>query len=141
MSVKIDNNIYDVLTIYDVLNEFDSTQLRREGILPGNYKIGLVLILLFRIYTVCSDWSKIHAEMIKLRTIMLKNNYPSSFTDRCIKLFFNRLFLAKKIAVPTVPRKVISFSIPFMGIDSQKIRGKLIGLAKHIFLLYNTCHV
>ena len=57
---------------------------------------------------------------------MLKNNYPSNFTDRCIKLFFNRLFLAKKIAV-------INFGIPFMGINSLKIRGKLIGLVKTCF--------
>ena len=52
---------------------------------------------------------------------------------RCIKLFLNRQFLAKKIAVPTVPRKVISFSIPFLGIDSQKIKGKLIRLAEMYF--------
>ena len=56
---------------------------------------------------------------------VLKNIYPISFSDR--------LFLAKKIAVSTVPRKVISFSIPFMGIDSLKIRGKLIGLVKMYF--------
>ena len=68
--------------------------------LPENYKTGLVLTLLFSIYTVCSDWSKIHAEIIKLRSIMLKNNYPSSFTDHCIKLFVNRLFLAKKLQFP-----------------------------------------
>ena len=80
-----------------------------HSFLPENYKTGLVLTLLFIIYTVCSDWSKIHAEIIKLMTIMLKNNYPSSFTnypssftnypssftDRCIKLFVNRLILAK----------------------------------------------
>ena len=63
----------------------------------------------------------------------LLRHYPSSFTDRCIKLFVNRLFLAKIIAVPTVPRKVISFSIPFMGIDSLKIRDKLIRLVKIYF--------
>ena len=41
--------------------------------------------------------------------------------------------MAKNIAVPTVPRKVIIFSIPFMGIDSPKIRGKLIRLVKTYF--------
>ena len=111
-----------------------------HSLLPENYKIRLVLTLLYIIYTVYSDWSKIHAEIIKLRTIILKNNYPSSFTnypssftDRCINLFFNRLFLAQKIAVPMVLRKVISLSIPLMGIDSLKIRCKLIGLVKTYF--------
>ena len=32
-----------------------------------------------------------------------------------------------------MPRKVISFSIPFMGIDSLNIRGKLIILVKTYF--------
>ena len=36
-----------------------------------------------------SDWSKIHTKIIKLRNIMIKNNFPSNFIDRCcIKLFF-----------------------------------------------------
>ena len=98
-------NVYRKHTFSGLYTNFHS-------FLPENFKTGLVLTLLFRIYTVCSDWSKIHAEIIKLRTILLKNNYST---------IFNRIFLAQKIAVPSVPRKVISFSIPFMGIDSLKL--------------------
>ena len=50
--------------------------------LPEKYKTGLLLTLLFRTYTICSDWSKIHAEIISLREIMLKNNFPGKFLDR-----------------------------------------------------------
>ena len=119
-------NIYRKPTFSGLYTNFHS-------FLPENYKTGLVLTLLFRIYTACSDWSKIHAEIIKLRNIMLRNNYPSSF-----KLFVNRLFLAKRIAVPTVPGKVISFTIPFMGIDSLKIRGKLI---RHVKTYFPFCKI
>ena len=70
----ITTNIYRKPTFSGLYTNFHS-------FFPENYKTGLVLTLLFRIYTVYSDWSKIHAEIIKLRTIMLKNNYPSSFTD------------------------------------------------------------
>ena len=57
-----------------------------------------------------SDWSKIHAEINNLRNIIFNINFLSNSTDRCKKLFFDRLFLAKTIAVPTVLRKVISIS-------------------------------
>ena len=79
------------LTFLDILvtrkNKFTTNICRKPTFrsLYTNYKTGHVLTLLFRIYVVCSDWSKIQAEIIKLKTIMLKNNYPSSFTDRCIK--------------------------------------------------------
>ena len=118
-------NIYRKPTFSGLYTNFHS-------FLPENYKTGLVLTLLFRIYTICSDWSKIHTEIINLRNIMLKNNFPSYFIDRCIKLFFDRLFLKKRVVL-TAPRKVINISLPFMGIDSLKIRSELTKLAKTYF--------
>ena len=59
-----------------------------------------------------------------LKNIMLKNNFSSRFTDRCVELFLDKLFSKKKI-VHTVPKKVINISLPFMGKDSLKIRGKI----------------
>ena len=63
---------------------------------------------------------------------MLKNNFPSSFVDRCIKLFLDRLF-SKKQVVFTVPKKVINISLPFMGSDSLKIRSQLNKIVKTYF--------
>ena len=118
-------NIYRKPTFSGLYTNFHS-------FLPEKYKTGLILTLLFRIYTLCSDWSKIHTEIINLRNIMLKNNFSGRFIDRCIKLFFEKLFLKKKIVL-TVPRKVINITLPFMGKDSLKIRGNLTKLAKTYF--------
>ena len=101
--------------------------------LPQSYKTFLCSTLLFRTYTVCSDWSKIHIEIIKLWNILIKNNFPSKFIDRCIKIFFDNLFSAKMKTVPTVPKKVVNISLPFLGKLSLKIRGNLIKLAKTYF--------
>ena len=87
---------------------------------------------MFRIYSLCSNWSTIHAEVIKLKNIMLKNNFPAKFIDRCIKLFFDKLFL-KKTVVLTVPRKIVNISLPFMGKDSLKIRNDFSKIAKTYF--------
>ena len=72
-------------------------------------------------------------EIIKLRNILIKNNFQSKFIDRCIKIFFDNLFSAKKKTVPTVPKKVVNISLPFLGKLSLKIRGNLIKLAKTYF--------
>ena len=112
---------------------FSGLYTNYHSFIPDNYKKGLFLTLLFRIYTLCSDWSTIHNEVINLRNIMLKNNFPAKFIDRCIKLFFDKLFLKKKEKNPTVPRKVITISLPFMGKDSLKIRSKLIKIAQSYF--------
>ena len=103
-------NMYRKPTFSGLYTNFNS-------FIPESYKTGLVLSLLFRIYTICSDWSKIHIEIVNLKKIMLKNNFPSRFTDRCVKLFLEKLF-SKKRVVLTVPRKVINISIPFMGKES-----------------------
>ena len=81
-------------------------------------------------YSLCSDWSKIHTKIIKLRNIMIKNNFPSKFIDRCIKLFFDKLFSSKKRIVLTVHRKIMNITLPFMGKYSLKIRGNLTKLTK-----------
>ena len=118
-------NIYRKPTFSGLYTNFHS-------FLPENYKVGLCLTLLFRIHSICSDWSKIHTEVIKLKNIMLKNNFPTNFIDRCIKLFFDKLFL-KKVVVLTVPRKIVNISLPFMGKDSLQIRSELSKIAKTYF--------
>ena len=116
---EIENN--DKLPFLDILvtredKEFTTNIYRKptfsglytnfHSFLPESYKTGLCLTLLFRTYTICSDWSK-------LRNILIKNNFPSKFIDRCIKIFFDNLFSSKKKAVPTVPKKVVNISLPF----------------------------
>ena len=118
-------NIYRKQTFSGLYTNFHS-------FIPESYKKGLLLTLLFRTYSICSDWSKIHNEIVNLKNIMLKNNFSSRFTDRCVELFLDKLFSKKKI-VHTVPKKVINISLPFMGKDSLKIRGNLTKIAKTYF--------
>ena len=68
-------NIYRQPTFSGLYSSFHS-------FLPESYKTGLCLTLLFRTYTICSDWFKIQTEISKLRNILIKNNFPSKFIDR-----------------------------------------------------------
>ena len=73
-------NVYRKPTFSGLYTNFHSSFYHKT------YTTGLLLIFL------CSDWSKIHTEIIKLRIITIKNNFPPKFIDRCIKLFFDKLF-------------------------------------------------
>ena len=59
--------------------------------------------LLFRIFSVVSDFSKFHEGVNYLKDI-LKNYYPISLVDKYIKIFLNKKF-SQKILDHIVPKK------------------------------------
>ena len=92
--------------------------------LPDEYKRGLIYTLLFRIFSIVSDYSKFHLEVQKLREVMLKNGYPSSFFDKYVKSFLTRIFKVKTIKA-TVERKELLLVLPYLGAASLQLRTKL----------------
>ena len=69
-------------------------------------------------------WDKFHDEASYLRKTFIKNSYPGFFIDKCIKLFLDKIFIAKK-AVLTVPQKELSICLPFLGKQSLELKSKL----------------
>ena len=124
---KFITNIYRKPTFSGLYSNFYS-------FLPEKYKIGLIHTLLFRIYTICSDRSNIFIEIGKLRKFMRKNEYPSNFLDKHVKLFFDKVF-SKKTSMDNydVPRKVVKINLPFMGTDSLRLRTKLTNIVRNYF--------
>ena len=59
--------------------------------------------LLFRIFSVVSDFSKFHERVNYLKD-MLKNSCPINLVDKYIKIFLNKQF-SQKILEHTVPKK------------------------------------
>ena len=121
-------NIYRKPTFSGLYSNFHS-------FLPKKFKSGLVFTLLFRIYTICSDRSKIYTEIGNLRKILRKNEYPSYFLDNCIKTFFTKMHLKQTNNIPNynVPKKIVNINLPFMGTDSLKLRTKLTKILKDYF--------
>ena len=38
-----------------------------ESFLPSAYKFGMLYILVYRCFTLCSDWAKFHRELVTLK--------------------------------------------------------------------------
>ena len=52
------------------------------------YKIGIIHTLLYRCFTICSDWTKFHLEFVKLIDAFKNNSYPENFINNYLKRFW-----------------------------------------------------
>ena len=88
------------------------------------YKFGLLHTLLYRIYSICSDYTAISVEIEKLKNICRKNRYPDRLVDKCICMFFEKLFIKKQVVL-TVPKKKLIISLEYLGQQSIIIKKQL----------------
>ena len=103
---------------------FSGIYVNFKSHVPDTYKKGLIYCLLFRIYSICSNWDIIHDEICKLKCILLKNKYPLSFTNSCINIFLSKLFI-DRVRPITAPKKEFIMCIPFLGRGTLAIKKKL----------------
>ena len=84
----------------------------------------LVYALLHRSFSICSSNEKFHEEIVLLKDIFKKDEYPQFFIDKCIKKYLSKLFVPKRI-VHTVDKKQVLLVLPFLGPLSFEIRSRL----------------
>ena len=100
---------------------FSGVYTNFKSFIPATYKIGLIKSLLFRCFSLCSDFIKFHHEIDKFKSILYKNSYPRNLVDKCIKEFLDKM-LAPKPVVSTVPKKNFVKTLPYLGKLSLQIR-------------------
>ena len=66
---------------------FSGVYTNFNSFLPDIYKTGLVHTLMFRLFTICSNWQLIHSEIEHLRSVMRRNAYPDNLLNNVIKGF------------------------------------------------------
>ena len=86
---KFTTSVFRKLTFSGVFTNFDS-------FIPISYKHSLVNSLIFRCFKICSTY-EIHNEIIYFKEIFKHSIYPNDFVDLCIKKFFDKLYITKKI--------------------------------------------
>ena len=103
---------------------FSGVYLNYGSFLPVDYKRGLIATLLHRTYTICSDYSKLHEEINRLKVIWQKNSFPLFFIDKCVKKFLDQLFV-KKSSTELPNKKEVILPLVFLGKISLQIKKKL----------------
>ena len=104
---------------------FSGVYLNYDSYLPRDYKRGLISTLLYRAYTLCSDYNSIHLEISRLKTIWQKNNFPLSFIDRCVKKFLDKLFIKRSTPKLVSDKKEVLICLVFLGKISIQVKKKL----------------
>src|SRR5206468_6002069 len=61
---------------------FTSLFTNYNSFTPLTYRLSVFKCLIYRAYHLCSSWSLFHVEISKLRSMLLRNAYPSWILDR-----------------------------------------------------------
>ena len=109
---------------------FSGVYTNFKSFIPETYKIGLIKSLLFRCFSLCSDFIKFHHEIDKLKSILYKNSYPRDLIDKCIKEFLDKILTPKPV-VSTVPKKQLIITLPYLGKLSLQIRTRINRIMKN----------
>ena len=138
------------LSFLDVLvnrdNDFKFTIFRKStytgltinffSFCPLLYKINAFKTLLFRSYSLCSNYNLLHNEILFLHSLCRKNNFPISLLQNLTKKFLNNVFSPPK-PLHTVPKKIIFISLPYFGIKSEKMKNELYKFLSSFFPFAN----
>ena len=110
---KFTTSVFRKPTFSGVFTNFDS-------FIPVSYKHGLVNTLIFRFFKNCSCYEKLHNEIVYLKKTFKRNRYPNDFVDLCIKKFFDKLYITKKI-YQTIEKKQLTIIFHFWVIYLFKL--------------------
>ena len=95
--------------------------------MPWIYKINLVRTLVYRIVTICSNWTIIDREIRKLTKFLQKNCFPSCVIAQAVKDVLDR-FHSSKTEKYDVKKKEYRIVLHFLGNESFCIKTQLIKL-------------
>ena len=110
-------SVYHKPTFSGVYSNFNS-------FIYHEYKIGLVFTMLFRTFSIFSDFSRFHTAVIHLKEILRKNAFPIKLVDNCIKNFLNKKFLNTPVTL-TGEKKELLIVLPYLGNLSLALRTRL----------------
>ena len=100
--------------------------------LPDTYKKCAFTGLLFRIYSICSNWSIINDEFAKLRKMFADNCYPTYLLDKCINQFLSKINNSCNITNAKQKQGHV-VSLPFYGVFMLKYCNSLRKIVKQYF--------
>ena len=106
---------------------FSGVDSNFSSFISKEYKVGLIFTLLFRTFSVVSDFSRFLSEVCHLKEILKKNAFPIKLVDSCIKNFLNKILNKKPVSL-TAEKKDFVIVLPFLGklsLDLTRLRNSI----------------
>ena len=92
---------------------------------PFSYKIGLIKTLTHRAYEICSSWTLFDQECVKIKSLLLKNMYPSYLVDKEIKKYLDHKFSNVITTNNDNSKKFCYYKLPIIGSYSNSTKKKI----------------
>ena len=103
---------------------FSDVYTHFQSFLPSTQKFGMLYTLVHRCFTLWSDRSKFHRELLTLKETFQRNGYLKLFLDKCFKKFLDRLHIIKP-TLATVEKKALRLVLPYLAPISLQVRTKI----------------
>ena len=128
--------------------------LNQCALCPMEWKKGLVKCFLHRAWTICSNYKRLHEEIVILRDIFVRNGYAVSFFDRIVNRFLIKKFTQGKFVnvssddkedEPVFLKRYI-LKVPYIGKASIHFKRKITELVQRQFdvklsCVYSSCKI
>ena len=129
----LDINVYRGNNKFETLVQrkltFSGGYTNYRSFIATEYKSSLITTLLYRSFTIVSDYHKLHEEIVKLKSVLRQNGYPTRFLDKIISKFLDKSF-KKRFTITTVPKKTLRLVLLYLGTQSLSLKKKLNKLFK-----------
>ena len=90
------------------------------------YKTGLIKCLLNRSWRICSDLKLFHLEVLKIKVILRRNDYPNKVIDREVERFISDKYKEDRTRDKEIEdKKTLFLSLPYFGEFAEDFRVKL----------------
>ena len=95
-----------------------------NSFISEEYKVGLIFTLLFRTFSIVSDFSGFHPEVCHLKEILKRNTFPIKLIDSCIKNFPDKRLTEKPVTLKDEKKDLVTVLL-FLGKLSLDLRTSL----------------
>jgi len=108
------SNLYRKKTFTGLYTHFDS-------LLPLQYKINLISVLIYRAFHICSSYKAFHSQICNIKRFLQQNRFPAQLIDRIIERFLSKQYVAD-IKPSNVPKLPILLFLPYLGVYSIHLK-------------------
>ena len=107
---------------------FTGLLLNFKAMCPSNWYSGLIMGMLHRTYTACTDWKAFNLEIDNIKRILIENSYPVPYIDNIIRKFLDNKFSTNVPTQSDNDNRKYTLKIPFIGLPSVLLKKKLFSI-------------
>ena len=102
-------------------SKFSGVFTNYRSFITTEYKSSLITTLLYRSFTIVSDFHKLYQEIVKLNSVLRQNGHPTRFLDKIVSKFLDKSF-KKRVAITTVHKTTLRLILPYLGTQYLRVK-------------------